>query len=167
MSFAQPAVMVGKDADSEILAAIDAIEFDFGPERFTMAQAELLSIYETGFELDCQYMIALSKNYGIVIFSIPYDLMGRIMERAGELHCSAGKYLAELVEFRQTIGTIVSVFGVGVDEADYAVRMFAQDEDSIAHDAAEATAAFRRMEKALHAAYMLDAWKWKETKNHE
>lgn len=61
MSFGQPAVTVGKDADAEILAAIDAIEFDFGPDRFTTAQAELLFTYETGFELDRLYVIALSK----------------------------------------------------------------------------------------------------------
>lgn len=98
ISSVQPAETAGKDA--EILAAIDAIEFDFGPDRFTTAQAELLFTYETGLDIDQIYVIALSKNCGTVIFYIPDDLTVRIMERAAELHCTAGKYLADLVEFR-------------------------------------------------------------------
>ena len=47
MSFGQPDETAGKNADVEILAAIDEIEFDFGRDRFTTAQAELLFTYET------------------------------------------------------------------------------------------------------------------------
>lgn len=100
ISFEQPAVTAGKDADAEILAAIDAIEFDFGRDRFTTAQAELLFTYETALELENPYVIALSKNCGTVIFYIPDDLKRRIMEHAAELDCTAGRYLAELVEYR-------------------------------------------------------------------
>lgn len=100
MSFRQPAVTVGKDADAEILAAIDEIEFNFGRERFTTAQAKLLFTYETALELEQPYVIALSKNCGTVIFYIPDDLKSRIMERAAELDCTAGRYLAEPVEYR-------------------------------------------------------------------
>lgn len=100
MSFGQPAETADKDADAEILAAIDKIEFDFGRDRFTMAQAELLFTYETAIDLERPYVIALSKNCGTVIFYIPDDLKRRIMERAAELDCTAGRYLAELVEYR-------------------------------------------------------------------
>lgn len=100
MSFGQPAEMAAKDADAEILAAIDEIEFNFGRERFTTAQAELLFTYEIGLDLDRLYVIALSKNCGTVIFYISDDLKGQIMERAGELGCTAERYLADLVEFR-------------------------------------------------------------------
>ena len=100
MSFGQPAVTVGKNADAEILAAIDEIEFNFGRERFTTAQAKLLFTYETGLDLDRLYVIALSENCGTVIFYIPDDLAARVMERAGELHCTASRYLADLIDFR-------------------------------------------------------------------
>lgn len=100
MSFGQPAETAGKNADAEILAAIDEIEFDFGRDRFTTAQAELLFTYETALDLERPYVIALSKNCGTVIFYIPDDLKRRIMERAAELDCTAGRYLAELVEYR-------------------------------------------------------------------
>lgn len=89
ISFGQPAETAGKNADAEILAAIDEIEFDFGRDRFTTAQAELLFTYEIGLDLDRLYVIALSKNCGTVIFYISDDLKGRIMERAGELGCTA------------------------------------------------------------------------------
>ena len=100
MSFGQPDEMAGKDADAEILATIDKIEFDFGCNRFTTAQAELLFTYETAIDLERPYVIALSKNCGTVIFYIPDDLKRWIMERAAELDCTAGRYLAELVEYR-------------------------------------------------------------------
>ena len=100
MSFGQPDETAGKNADAEILAAIDEIEFDFGRDRFTTAQAELLFTYEIGLDLDRLYVIALSKNCGTVIFYISDDLKGQIMERAGELGCTAERYLADLVEFR-------------------------------------------------------------------
>ena len=45
-------------------------------------------------------MIALSENCGTVIFYIPDDLAARVMERAGELHCTARRYLADLIDFR-------------------------------------------------------------------
>ena len=100
MSFGQPAETAAKDADAEILATIDKIEFDFGCNRFTTAQAELLFTYETAIDLERPYVIALSKNCGTVIFYIPDDLKRWIMERAAELDCTAGRYLAELVEYR-------------------------------------------------------------------
>ena len=100
MSFGQPAEMAAKDADAEILAAIDEIEFNFGRERFTTAQAKLLFTYETGLDLDRLYVIALSENCGTVIFYIPDDLAAGVMERAGELHCTAGRYIADLIDFR-------------------------------------------------------------------
>ena len=70
MSFGQPAETAAKDADAEILATIDKIEFDFGCNRFTKAQAELLFTYETAIDLERPYVIALSKNCGTVIFYI-------------------------------------------------------------------------------------------------
>lgn len=100
ISSGQTAETAGKDADAEILAAIDAIEFDFGQNRFTTAQAELLFVYQTGLDLDRLYVIALSRNCGAVIFYIPDDLAWRIVERALESVCTVGKYLADLVEFR-------------------------------------------------------------------
>ena len=100
MSFGQPDEMAGKDADVKILATIDKIEFDFGCNRFTTAQAELLFTYETAIDIEQPYAIALSKNCGMVIFYIPDDLAACVMERAGELHCTAGRYLADLIDFR-------------------------------------------------------------------
>lgn len=70
--------MADKDADAEILAAIDEIEFNFGRKRFTTAQAKLLFTYETGLDLDRLYVIALSENCGTVIFYIPDDLAARV-----------------------------------------------------------------------------------------
>ena len=57
MSFGQPDETAGKNADAEILAAIDEIEFDFGCDRFTTAQAGIkpssvqCSAYSFKFEL--------------------------------------------------------------------------------------------------------------------
>lgn len=115
MFFGQPAETAGKNADAEILAAIDEIEFDFGRDRFTTAQAELLFTYEIGLDLDRLYVIALSKNCGTVIFYISDDLKGRIMERAGELGCTAERYLADLVEFRWAAEPAAALAGVEPD----------------------------------------------------
>lgn len=138
ISSGQPAEMADKDA--EILAAIDKIEFDFGRDRFTTAQAELLFVYEIGFDIklghDCLYAIALSENCGTVIFYIPNDLMERITERAAELHCAPGKYLADIVELRwkaRAITEAVSNFVMGPEEAACAFKAELQAANNITH----------------------------------
>lgn len=132
MSFGQPAETADKDADAEILAAIDKIGFDFGRDRFTTAQAKLLFTYETGIELDCLYVIALSENCGTVIFYIPDDLKRRIMERAAELGCTVGRYLADLVEFRRVAEPAAALARV---EADPLNEVMAALSDTAAHTA--------------------------------
>ena len=161
-SSGQTSETAAKSADAEILAAIDAIEFDFGPERYTTAQAGLLFTYEMGFDLDRLYVIALSVNCGTVIFYIPDELVGRIVERAGELHCRAGKYLADLIEFRRSVETAIesmAAAGLAVDEAVRASWMLAEAAESTTHSTEAATVAFMELGKALHAAYTPDARK--------
>lgn len=132
MSFGQPDETAGKNADAEILAAIDEIEFDFGRDRFTTAQAELLFTYETALDLERPYVIALSKNCGTVIFYIPDDLKRRIMERAAELDCTAERYLADLVEFRWAAEPAAALAGV---EPEPLNEVMAALSDTAAHTA--------------------------------
>lgn len=149
MSFGRPAETAGKNADAEILAAIDEIEFDFGRDRFTTAQAELLFTYEIGLDLERLYVIALSKNCGTVIFYISDDLKGRIMERAGELGCTAERYLADLVEFRWAVEPAAALAGV---EPDPLNEVTAALSDTVAHTAEIEPETFGRLWDAVHAA---------------
>ena len=159
MSFGQPAVTVGKNADAEILAAIDEIEFDFGHKRYTTKEAGLIFVYETGFCIGEMYVIALSENCGTVIFYIPDDLFELIAERAGELMCSLGKYIADLIELHNTISTVIeSSAGVGIttDKAACAVEMLKEAMESAAHKADAASAALIRLGNAIYSAYAPD-----------
>ena len=160
MSFGQPAVTVGKNADAEILAAIDEIEFDFGHKRYTTKEAGLIFVYETGFCIGEMYVIALSENCGTVIFYIPDDLFELITERAWELMCSAEKYISDLIELHNTFKTViksVTATGVTTAAAACAVEMLKETVESITHKADAAAAAIIRLGNVIHSTYTPDA----------
>lgn len=152
-------VTAGKDADADIWRCIETIEFDFGHKRYTTKEAGLIFVYETGFGMGEMYVIALSENCGTIVFYIPDDLFELITERAGELMCSAGKYIADLIELHNAFSTVIeSSAGAGIttDEAVCAVGMLKEAMESATYKAAAASEALTRFGNAIYSAYAPD-----------
>ena len=107
-------------ADAEIWRCMETIEFKFGDEIYTVKEAGLILVYETGIENGRMYVIALSDNCGTVIFYIPDDILELISERAAGLMCSPEKYISDLIELKDAEKTLlqsVAAAGVTYEEA--------------------------------------------------
>lgn len=152
MSLKLPNVTMGDAIDTEIWRCMETIEFNFGHKTYTTKEAGLLFAYETGMECGRMYVIALSDNCGTIIFYIPDDLLELISERAEKLMCSPGKYIVDLIEFKdaatRTLRSMAAT-GVTVKEATAALNVLIDFTQIYAHSAAKATAALIRLENAL------------------
>lgn len=100
--------------DAEIWRCMETIEFNFGNEIYTVKEAGLLFIYETGIKNGQTYIMALSGNCGMVIFYIPDDIFELISKRAASLMCSTGKYIADLIELKDTEMVLLQSFAADV-----------------------------------------------------
>ncbi|NBH12731.1 hypothetical protein D3Z36_00665 [Lachnospiraceae bacterium] len=145
-----------QNADAEIWRCIETIEFKFGNEVYTVKEASLLFVYEIGVENGRMYVIALSRNYGTVIFYIPDDIFELISERAASLMCSPQKYIADLIELKDTEKALLqSTAAVGVtrEEAVAAVYALKDAAERAGHSAAAAARALVNLGKALNDCY--------------
>ncbi len=124
MSLKQNSGTTDSVTDAEIMNCIETIEFDFGARRYTVGEAGLLFVYETGYERKQMYVIALSVNCGSVIFYIPEDIMELITERAWKLNSSPGKYVSDLIEARCQLAAVVEFYGSSGITKDEAIAAF-------------------------------------------
>jgi len=131
---------MGDAADDEIWHCIETIEFDFGHKTYTTKEAGLVFVYETGMERGKMYVMAFSQNCGTTIFYIPDDLFELISERAEKLMCSPGKYIADLIEFKDAATRILqsgAAVGVTVDEAATVISELKGAVDHTPHEISE------------------------------
>ena len=143
-------------ADAEIWRCMETIEFKFGDEIYTVKEAGLILVYETGIENGRMYVIALSDNCGTVIFYIPDDILELISERAAGLMCSPEKYISDLIELKDAEKTLlqsVAAAGVTYEEAAAAVYAMKDAGERAGHSAKAAAEALVSLGNALNDCY--------------
>lgn len=143
-------------ADAEIWRCMETIEFKFGNEIYTVKEAGLIFVYETGIENGRMYVIALSDNCGTVIFYIPDDILELISERAAGLMCSPEKYIADLIELKDAEKMLlqsVAAAGVTYEEATAAVYAMKAAGERAGHSAKAAAEALVGLGNALKDCY--------------
>lgn len=107
--------------DEEILDLIDKIEFNFGGEMHTVGEARPLFIYDMGLDFENVYIIALTINFGTIVFNLTDDLVWIITGRTSRNKETYRSYLSRLFEERSRTYKIVSALqSVGVTAAEAA-----------------------------------------------
>lgn len=120
-----------KTADDEFFRRIEEIEFEFGHEIHTVEEAKPLFAYEIGLDLLRVYVIALTVNFGTIIFYIPDELAADISEYIKDKTYSFHWYISKLIEFRridvaiETVSKAAAAAGITAQEAADAFMKFA------------------------------------------
>lgn len=107
--------------DKKVLELIGECEFQFGKEIHKVSEAKLEFIYETGIDLSKIYVIALSENYGAIVFYIPEDkaeIIGRKTLTMPDMDFHS--YLCHLVESVALFRHTAEQNGVHIFDADMA-----------------------------------------------
>lgn len=105
--------------DAQIYEMIGRIEFKFGGEVHTVSEANLLFAYEVGLDLFSVYVIALSENYGAIVFNLPEDVTATIARRLAPDE-SFREYIFHLIEEQTDIRNLAIAtrgFGIGCEAA--------------------------------------------------
>lgn len=87
--------------DKTIYKMLEDADFDFGGKIYKVAEAGLIFAYEIGMENGRLYVIALSENFGTIIFYIPEETEKKIKERVQQIPYSLKTYLHFLIEFKE------------------------------------------------------------------
>ena len=107
--------------DKKVLEIIGECEIQFGKEIHKVSEAKLEFIYETGLDLFKTYVIALSENYGAIVFCIPKDKAEIIRRKALTMpDMNFHSYLCHLVESAAQFRHIAEQNGVHSYDADMA-----------------------------------------------
>lgn len=107
--------------DKKVLEIIGECEFQFGKEIHKVSEAKLEFIYETGLDSFKIYVIALSENYGAIVFYIPEDKAEIIRRKALTMpDMNFHSYLCYLVESAAQFRHIAEQNGVHSYDADIA-----------------------------------------------
>lgn len=98
-------------SDEEILDLIDKIEFDFGGVMHTVGEARPLFIYDMGLDFENVYIIALTINFGTIVFNLTDDLVWIITGRTSRNKETYRSYLSRLIEDRAATYELASAAG--------------------------------------------------------
>lgn len=106
--------------DEEILDLIDKIEFNFGGVMHTVGEARPLFIYDMGLDYENVYIIALTINFGTIVFNLTDDLVWIITGRTSRNGETYRSYLSRLFEERAEQYQLASALrnvGITAEEA--------------------------------------------------
>ena len=129
--------------DKKIYKMLEALEFTFGGNTYKVAEAGLMFAYEIGMENGRIYVVALSENFGTIIFYIPEETAEKIKERVQELPCSFRSYLHFLIEYKEFEKFLgpAKYYGVSIKEAADALALALNAGAMAVQDAAGSLAA--------------------------
>lgn len=110
--------------DVQIWEMIGRIEFNFGGEIHTVSEANLLFAYDVDLTLDnfrppSFYVIALSENFGAIVFDLPEEVTAAIMQKLAPDE-SFREYIFRLIEAQTAVRNLavaVHGFGIGCEAA--------------------------------------------------
>ena len=148
-----------KEAESEdkkIYNMLESLDFYFGRKKYKVGEAGLMFCYEIGREGRQLYIVALTENFGTIIFYIPDDIEEKIRERVQQLPYTLNDYLSFLIEFKDFEPIMIPLrkCGISIREAAEALGQLsaaAAQAGTTIQDAAEAlktlTESYNKMKK--------------------
>ena len=130
--------------DKKIYKMLESLDFNFGGKTYKVGEAGLMFAYEIGMERGQIYVIALTENFGTIIFYIPEEAEERIKGRVQELPYSLNDYLFFLIEFKDFEKTLkpYKAYGLSINEAAVEFKKMLINCGMYAEDAAGSLAAF-------------------------
>ena len=92
-----------KEAESEdkkIFKMLESLDFYFGGKSYKVGEAGLMFCYEIGREGRQLYIVALTENFGTIVFYIPEEMAEKIKKRVQQFPYTLNDYLSFLIEFK-------------------------------------------------------------------
>ena len=102
---------------------LETIDFSFGGKICKVAEAGLLFSYEIGMERGRIYVVALTQNFGTILFYIPENILKKIIERAQKFSCPFKEYLSFLIKFRDFESIMAPFLRYGISPMEAASRI--------------------------------------------
>ena len=96
---------------------LESLDFNFGGKTYKVGEAGLMFAYEIGMERGQIYVIALTENFGTIIFYIPEETAERIKERVQQIPYSLNDYLSFLIEFKDFEAGFLSAVNILVEDS--------------------------------------------------
>lgn len=111
-----------KEAESEdkkIFKMLESLDFYFGGKSYKVGEAGLMFCYEIGIEGRQLYIVALTENFGTIIFYVPEEVEEKIRNRVQQFPYTLNDYLSLLIEFKDLESTLkpYTKFGLSINEA--------------------------------------------------
>ena len=79
---------------------LESLDFYFGGKSYKVGEAGLMFCYEIGREGRQIYIVALTENFGTIVFYIPEEMAEKIKKRVQQLPYTLNDYLSFLIEFK-------------------------------------------------------------------
>lgn len=138
-----------KEAESEdkkIYKILESLDFSFQRQSYKVAEAGLMFCYEIGTEGRQLYIVALTENFGTIVFYVPEEIAEKIKKRVQQLPYTLNDYLSFLIEFKDFEPLVIPFRKCGVsirEVADVLGQLSAATAQAgiTIHDAAEALVA--------------------------
>lgn len=118
-----------KEAESEdkkIYNMLESLDFYFARKKYKVGEAGLMFCYEIGREGRQLYIVALTENFGTIIFYIPENIEEKIRKRVQQLPYTLNDYLSFLIEFKDFEPIMIPLrkCGISIHEAAEALECF-------------------------------------------
>lgn len=133
--------------DKQIYKMLESLDFYFGGKTYKVAEAGLMFSYEIGREGRQLYIVALTVNFGTIIFYIPESVEDKIRKRVQQLPYTLDDYLSFLVEFKDFEPIVIPLrkCGISISEAAAALGGFALAAARAGTSLQDASAAFKAL----------------------
>ena len=111
-----------KEAESEdkkIFKMLESLDFYFGGKSYKVGEAGLMFCYEIGTEGRQLYIIALTENFGTIVFYVPEEITEKIKKRVQQFPYTLDDYLSFLIEFKDFEPIVIPLrkCGISIREA--------------------------------------------------
>ena len=136
--------------DKKIYKMLEEIDFSFGGRIYKVADAGPMFAYEVDVLHNRICVVALTENFGTIIFDIPEGIAEKIKERVQQFPYSINDYLSFLIEFKdfEPVACFFRKCGVSLNQAAEALKRLQYDTESARMSIQDVSAAF---EKAIAA----------------
>ena len=115
-----------KEAESEdkkIYKMLESLDFYFARHSYKVAEAGLMFCYEIGTEGRQLYIIALTENFGTIVFYVPEEITEKIKKRVQQFPYTLNDYLSFLIEFKDFEPIVIPLRKCGFSINDAAAVM--------------------------------------------
>lgn len=98
---------------------LESLDFYFGGKSYKVGEAGLMFCYEIGREGRQLYIVALTENFGTIVFYIPEEMAEKIKKRVQQLPYTLNDYLSFLIEFKDFEPIVIPLrkCGISIREA--------------------------------------------------